>query len=76
MKEHNYAFQNPDTRPRLQSRTQNICFVNSSVLNFQNLNLTLRLREYNERTKLFIFKSQCDVFFFFLAAPEPIINFN
>ena len=23
MKEHNYAFQNADTRPRLQSRTQN-----------------------------------------------------
>ena len=30
MKEHNYAFQNTDTRPRLQSRTQNICFVKSS----------------------------------------------
>ena len=27
MKEHNYDFQNADTRPRLQSRTQNICFV-------------------------------------------------
>ena len=27
MKEHNYAFQNADTRPRLQSRTQNIFFV-------------------------------------------------
>ena len=27
MKKHNYAFQNADTRPRLQSRTQNICFV-------------------------------------------------
>ena len=27
MNEHNYAFQNADTRPRLQSRTQNICFV-------------------------------------------------
>ena len=27
MKQHNYAFQNADTRPRLQSRTQNICFV-------------------------------------------------
>ena len=27
MKEHNYAFQNADTRPRLQSRTQNIYFV-------------------------------------------------
>ena len=27
MKEHNYAFQNADTRPRLQSRKQNICFV-------------------------------------------------
>ena len=27
MKEHNYAFQNADTRPRLQNRTQNICFV-------------------------------------------------
>ena len=27
MKEHNYAFQNADTRPRLQSWTQNICFV-------------------------------------------------
>ena len=27
MKEHNYAFQNADTRLRLQSRTQNICFV-------------------------------------------------
>ena len=30
MKEHNYALQtlqNDDTRPRLQSRTQNICFV-------------------------------------------------
>ena len=26
-KEHNYAFQNADTRPRLQRRTQNICFV-------------------------------------------------
>ena len=26
MKEHNYAFQNADTRPRLQRRTQNICF--------------------------------------------------
>ena len=27
MKEHSYAFQNDDTRPRLQSRTHNICFV-------------------------------------------------
>ena len=27
MKEHNYALQNVDTRPRLQSRTQYICFV-------------------------------------------------
>ena len=27
MKEHNYAFQNADTRPRLQNRPQNICFV-------------------------------------------------
>ena len=27
MKEHNYAFQNADERPRLQSRTQNIGFV-------------------------------------------------
>ena len=27
MKEHNYAFQYADTRPRVQSRTQNICFV-------------------------------------------------
>ena len=27
MKEHNYAFQKAETRPRLQSRTQNICFV-------------------------------------------------
>ena len=27
MKEHNYAFQNADTRPRLQLWTQNICFV-------------------------------------------------
>ena len=27
MKEHNYASQNADTRPRLQRRTQNICFV-------------------------------------------------
>ena len=27
MKERNYAFQNADTRPRLQIRTQNICFV-------------------------------------------------
>ena len=27
MKEHNYAFQNADTCPRLQSWTQNICFV-------------------------------------------------
>ena len=27
MKEHTYAFQNADTGPRLQSRTQNICFV-------------------------------------------------
>ena len=27
MKEHNYAFQNADTRPRLQRRTQNTCFV-------------------------------------------------
>ena len=30
MKEHNYALQtlqNDDTRPRLQSRPQNICFV-------------------------------------------------
>ena len=24
---HNYALQNADTRPRLQSRTQKICFV-------------------------------------------------
>ena len=30
MKEHNYAFQNADTRPRLQRRTQNICFVIST----------------------------------------------
>ena len=29
MKEHNYAFQNADTRPSLQSRTQNTCFVTS-----------------------------------------------
>ena len=27
MKEHNYTLQNADTRPRLQSRTQNICLV-------------------------------------------------
>ena len=27
MEEHNCALQNADTRPRLQSRTQNICFV-------------------------------------------------
>ena len=27
MKEHNYAFQNTETRPGLQSSTQNICFV-------------------------------------------------
>ena len=27
MKEHNYAVQNTDTRPRLQIRTQNICLV-------------------------------------------------
>ena len=27
MKEHNYALQNAYARPRLQSRTQNICFV-------------------------------------------------
>ena len=27
VKEHNYALQNADTRPRLKSRTQNICFV-------------------------------------------------
>ena len=27
MKEHNYASQNANTRPRLQRRTQNICFV-------------------------------------------------
>ena len=27
MKEHNYAFQIADTRPLLQRRTQNICFV-------------------------------------------------
>ena len=27
MKEHNYALQNADTRPRLQSRTQNLRFV-------------------------------------------------
>ena len=27
MKEHNYALQNADTCPRLQSRMQNICFV-------------------------------------------------
>ena len=27
MKEYNYALQNDDTRPRLQSKTQNICFV-------------------------------------------------
>ena len=27
MKEHNYAFKNADTSPRLPSRTQNICFV-------------------------------------------------
>ena len=50
--------------------------LNSSVSNFQNLNLTLRPRENNKRTKLFILKSQCDVFFFSLAAPEPIMNFN
>ena len=30
MKEHNYALQNADTRPRLQSRTQNICFLIST----------------------------------------------
>ena len=29
MKEHNYAFQNADTRPRLQRRTQNICFLST-----------------------------------------------
>ena len=28
MKEHNYAFQNADTRPRLQRRTQNMfCYL-------------------------------------------------
>ena len=27
MKEHIYALKNVDTRPRLQSRTQNMCFV-------------------------------------------------
>ena len=27
MKEPNYALQNAETRPRLQSRTQNTCFV-------------------------------------------------
>ena len=30
MKKHNYALQNADTRPPLQSRTQNICFVISN----------------------------------------------
>ena len=30
MKEHNYALQNADTRPRLQRRTQNISFVIST----------------------------------------------
>ena len=32
MKEHNYAFQNPDTRPHLQRRTQNIYFVIPVIL--------------------------------------------
>ena len=50
--------------------------LNSSVSNYQNLNLTLRLRQYNKRTKLFILKTQCDLFFFLHAAPEPIMNFN
>ena len=27
IKERNYALQNADTRPRLQRRTQNLCFV-------------------------------------------------
>ena len=27
MKEHNYALQNADTRPRLQSRTQKFCYL-------------------------------------------------
>ena len=34
MKEHNYAFQNADERPRLESRTQNICFVISISAQF------------------------------------------
>ena len=36
MKEHNYAFQNADTRPRLQNRTQNILiFIMFCYLDFR-----------------------------------------
>ena len=41
MKEHNYALQNADTRPSLQSRTQNICFVIS--ISAVNLKLMVKI---------------------------------
>ena len=48
MKEHTYAFQNADTRPRLQSRTQNICFVISisAVILKQMVKITSIFRSF------------------------------
>ena len=48
MKEHNYAFQNADKRPRLQRRTQNICFVISisAVILKRMVKITSIFRSY------------------------------
>ena len=54
MKEHNYALQtlqNDDTRPRLQSRTQNICFVIS--ISAVILKLMVKITS-SERCTLFV----------------------
>ena len=44
MKEHNYAFQNADERPRLESRTQNICFVISILAQFILKLMVIKIR--------------------------------
>ena len=57
MKEHNYAFQNADIRPRLQSRTQNICFVISIfaviLKRMVNRPLTYFVSQHNCSTPVF-----------------------
>ena len=51
MKEHNYAFQNADTRPGMQSRTQNMfcyldfrCYFEENGQNYIHFRLTQFLK--------------------------------